>query len=86
MNMHQWSRSASLHTEQTAYLNFVDIVNGMIELHWLALWCRVDGTTSTRLCMTQSLRHSLMSCLGYCLSLCNWTMAMPMVAIVVMDG
>jgi hypothetical protein len=63
----------------------------MIELHWLALWCRVDGTTSTRLCMTQRLRYSLVGCLGlgHSLSLCNWTMAMmtmPMVAIVVMDG
>jgi hypothetical protein len=79
--MDQQSRS-----EQTAYLDFVDIVNGMIELHWLALWCGMDGTTSTRLCMTQSLRYSLVRCLGHCLSLGNWTMAMPMVAIIVMDG
>lgn len=73
----------------TVYLDFVDIVNGMIELHWLALWCGVDGTTSTSLCMTQSLRYSLVCCLGHCLRLCNWpmaTMAVPMVAIVVMDG
>jgi hypothetical protein len=72
--------------EMAFYLDFVDIVNGMIELHWLALWRGVDGTTSTRLCMTQRLRYSLVCCLRHGLSLCNWTMpmmAMTMVAVVV---
>jgi hypothetical protein len=36
-----------LYAAQTAHLDFIDIVNGMIELHWLALRCGMDSTTST---------------------------------------
>jgi len=32
--------------DKPAHLYFVNIVNSMIELHWLALWCRVNSTSS----------------------------------------
>lgn len=76
--------------EKPAHLYFVNIVNSMIELHWLALWCGVNSTSSTWLRMAQSLWHSLVGCLGLrnSLSLCDWTVAVMtvcMVTIVVMD-
>ena len=30
-----------------AHLYFVNIVNSMIELHWLALWCGVNRSSGT---------------------------------------